>query len=186
MMGIVMSGTCWADKKYNKMTSDMQLVFYSSGLLDIDFLWTLSTVTRNIVHWTCILFSWTGQKQESACLPRRITATSPRQTFPALRPPVLIFCTCKMPEILYGTLQKKVTLFRVSLSSFLLCAQIILWRLTLGVKLKMAGTLEHKGKEGRIILRRILKSMWWNTEFVWHRTGTMAGYCEHGNWIWCS
>ena len=30
MMGIVMLETCWAYKKYNKITSGIELVFYSS------------------------------------------------------------------------------------------------------------------------------------------------------------
>jgi len=62
-------------------------------------------MTQNILHKTFdIFFLWTGQEQESACLPRRLTATRPWQTFPALRPTVLIFCTRKMPEIRYGTI----------------------------------------------------------------------------------
>jgi len=30
MMNILMSETCWAQKKWNKITSDIKLVFYSS------------------------------------------------------------------------------------------------------------------------------------------------------------
>ena len=32
MMDILMSGTCWAHKKWNKIGSDMKLVFYSSTI----------------------------------------------------------------------------------------------------------------------------------------------------------
>jgi len=32
MMGILMSETCWAHKKWNKMASDIKLVFYSSNI----------------------------------------------------------------------------------------------------------------------------------------------------------
>ena len=31
MMDILMSETCWAHKKWNKIASDIKLVFYSSG-----------------------------------------------------------------------------------------------------------------------------------------------------------
>ena len=33
MMDILMSGTCWAHKKWNKIASDIKLVFYSSTML---------------------------------------------------------------------------------------------------------------------------------------------------------
>ena len=32
MMNILMSETCWANKKWNKITSDIKLVFYSSTI----------------------------------------------------------------------------------------------------------------------------------------------------------
>ena len=32
MMDILMSETCWAHKKWNKITSDIKLVFYSSTI----------------------------------------------------------------------------------------------------------------------------------------------------------
>jgi len=34
MMDILMSETCWVHKKWNKITSDIKLVFYSSGILN--------------------------------------------------------------------------------------------------------------------------------------------------------
>ena len=40
MMDILMSETCWAHKKWNKIASDNNLVFYSS------------TITMMQVHWT--------------------------------------------------------------------------------------------------------------------------------------
>ena len=33
MMDILMSETCWAHKKWNKIASDIKLVFYSSTML---------------------------------------------------------------------------------------------------------------------------------------------------------
>ena len=33
MMDILMSETCWADKKWNKIASDIKFVFYSSNIL---------------------------------------------------------------------------------------------------------------------------------------------------------
>ena len=35
MMDILMSETCWAHKKWNKIASDIKLVFYSSTRLDL-------------------------------------------------------------------------------------------------------------------------------------------------------
>jgi len=32
MMGILMSETCWAHKKWNKIASDIKLVFHSSTI----------------------------------------------------------------------------------------------------------------------------------------------------------
>jgi len=119
--------------------------YYVHGTNTIIKVMLCFTDTSLYIYTYDIFFLWTGQKQESACLPRRITATRPRQTFPALRPPVLILCIRKIPEILYGTIQKA-TLFRVSLFSFLLWTQIILWRLTVGVKLKATRQLGTQSK----------------------------------------
>ena len=57
-------------------------------------------------------------------------------------------------------LYKERLLFRVCISCFILWTQIILWHFTWQEKLKAAGRLEDKRKEGRIILIRILKR--WN------------------------
>ena len=38
MMDILMSETCWAHKKWNKIASDIKLVFHSSTVHDISFL----------------------------------------------------------------------------------------------------------------------------------------------------
>jgi len=35
MMDILMSKTCWAYKKWNKITSDIKLVFYSSMMITV-------------------------------------------------------------------------------------------------------------------------------------------------------
>jgi len=37
MMDILMSETCWAHKKWNKIASDIKLVFYSSTILPCFF-----------------------------------------------------------------------------------------------------------------------------------------------------
>jgi hypothetical protein len=46
--------------------------------------------------------------------------------------------------------------------------------------------LEDKGKEGRIILRRILERWVGTLNLSWLRTKTMAGYCVQGYRIWSS
>ena len=39
MMDILMSETCWAHKKWNKIASDIKLVFYSSTTLEMSIAW---------------------------------------------------------------------------------------------------------------------------------------------------
>jgi len=48
MMDILMSETCWTHKKWNKMASDIRLVFYSSTKLE-------SSTFRDL----CLQISWT-------------------------------------------------------------------------------------------------------------------------------
>ena len=38
MMDILMSGTCWAHKKWNKIASDIKLVFHSSAIVKGDLI----------------------------------------------------------------------------------------------------------------------------------------------------
>ena len=47
MMDILMSETCWAHKKWNKIASDIMLVFYSSTI-------TMTHGPINIRLWFCI------------------------------------------------------------------------------------------------------------------------------------
>jgi len=54
MMGILISETCWAHKKWNKTASDIKLVFYSSTI-------TMMHVPINIrssKHKICCVFDW--------------------------------------------------------------------------------------------------------------------------------
>jgi len=52
MMDLLMSETCWAHKKWNKITSDIKLVFYSStitmmhGPINIRYIWWIKRPTR--------------------------------------------------------------------------------------------------------------------------------------------
>ena len=48
MIDILMSETCWVHKKWNKIASDIKLVFYSSAILQIVQLY-------NIPQWHCML-----------------------------------------------------------------------------------------------------------------------------------
>ena len=70
MIDILMSETCWAHKKWNKIASDIKLDFYSStitmmhGPINIKFTWTSGLCTKSRVtlfnnrqnrKYTCIL-----------------------------------------------------------------------------------------------------------------------------------
>jgi hypothetical protein len=46
MMAILMSKTCWAHKKWNKIASDIKLVFYSSTI-------TMMHGPINIINFCC-------------------------------------------------------------------------------------------------------------------------------------
>ena len=58
MMNILMSETCWEHKKWNKIASDIKLVFYSSTNLNsyVSFVLALNETMR---HHTSSLNSWT-------------------------------------------------------------------------------------------------------------------------------
>jgi len=46
MMDILMSETCWAHKKWNKITSDIKLVFYSSAFQNKPFVTEISSMVQ--------------------------------------------------------------------------------------------------------------------------------------------
>ena len=63
MMDILMSETCWAHKKWNKITSDIKLVFYSSTCMHVLFLYTmifvlLCTYLLVVVKFRNNIFTW--------------------------------------------------------------------------------------------------------------------------------
>jgi len=62
MVDILMSETCWAHKKWNKIASDIKLVFYSSAFLNLRRTWR--DIIKNVFRSSCkvpfilVRFSW--------------------------------------------------------------------------------------------------------------------------------
>jgi len=65
MMDILMSETCWANKKWNKIASDIKLVFYSSTniMSDIFLSWTTDKVQFSLCVFVllCTHYLWRVQ-----------------------------------------------------------------------------------------------------------------------------
>jgi len=66
MMDILMSETCWAPKKWNKITRDIKLVFYSSAITMNDgrsnkhkFIYTFVIITFDFVLKVIVIFEGT-------------------------------------------------------------------------------------------------------------------------------
>ena len=55
MMDILMSEACWAHKKWNKIASDIKLVFYSSKILKSMFKYE---ILINLYVLSCMLICW--------------------------------------------------------------------------------------------------------------------------------
>ena len=72
MMAILMSETCWAHKKWNKIASDIKLVFYSStitmmhGPINIRKDWQYM-----VRHLNLIIYSKRGMSHCTATLEKR-------------------------------------------------------------------------------------------------------------------
>ena len=70
MMDILMPETCWVHKKWNKIASDIKLVFYSSkghSLSDCD---SFKFIIRNLFHILCSrLPLWLTGRARTRCLP---------------------------------------------------------------------------------------------------------------------
>ena len=74
MMDILMSETCWAHKKWNKIASDIKFVFYSTittmhGLINIRFNWKgFHTYGIQANQGTTPAFSWRDQGETTTNL----------------------------------------------------------------------------------------------------------------------
>ena len=68
MMDILMSETCWALKKWNKIASDMKLVFYSSHMYGICWISIVSSYSKNWFPFFLFCFFNDGQCYHSVCI----------------------------------------------------------------------------------------------------------------------